>query len=54
MPGFARLDMSGGYNFNKNTQITLAVNNVLNKRYWRSSARAGDERSFMLNLHYNF
>lgn len=54
IPGFMRVDMSGGYNFNKNTQVTLAVNNVLNKKYWRSSARPGDERSFMLNLHYNF
>ena len=54
LPGFVRLDASTGYNFNKHAQITLAINNILNKKYWRSDSRPGDERSFMMNFHYNF
>ena len=54
LPGFVRLDASAGYNFNEHAQITLAINNILNKKYWRSSSRLGDERSFMVNFHYNF
>ena len=54
LPGFVRLDASAGYNFNKHAQITLAINNILNKKYWRSDSRPGDERSFMMNFHYNF
>jgi len=54
LPGFARFDASTGYNFNKHAQITLAINNILNKKYWRSDSRPGDERSFMMNFHYNF
>ena len=54
LPGFARLDASAGYNFNEHTQMTLAINNILNKKYWRSDSRPGDERSFMLNMHYTF
>lgn len=54
IPGFARVDIGIGYNLNKNTQITLGVNNLLNKKYWRSNARLGDERSLMANFHYNF
>ena len=54
LPSFVRLDASAGYNFNKHAQITLAINNILNKKYWRSDSRPGDERSFMMNFHYNF
>lgn len=54
LPGFVRLDASAGYNFNEHAQITLAINNILNKKYWRSDSRPGDERSFMLNMHYTF
>ena len=54
LPGFARFDASAGYNFNEHAQITLAINNILNKKYWRSDSRPGDERSFMLNMHYTF
>ncbi|WP_172197738.1 TonB-dependent siderophore receptor [Campylobacter sp. RM16188] len=54
LPGFARVDLSAGYNFNENAQITLAINNLLDKKYWRSNARLGDERSFIMNFHYNF
>ena len=48
LPGFVRLDASA------DAQITLAINNILNKKYWRSDSRPGDERSFMVNFHYNF
>jgi len=54
LPSFVRLDASAGYNFNKHAQITLAINNILNKKYWRSDSRPGDERSFMINMHYTF
>ena len=54
LPGFARFDASAGYNFNEHAQITLAINNILNKKYWRSDSRPGDERSFMINMHYTF
>jgi tonB-dependent receptor protein len=54
LPGFVRLDASAGYNFNEHAHITLAINNILNKKYWRSDSRPGDERSFMINMHYTF
>ena len=54
LPGFARVDMSAGYSFSQNAHLTLAVNNLFDKKYWRSNARLGDERSFMMNFHYNF
>ena len=52
--GFARFDVSAGYNITDKAQVTLAINNLLDAKYWRSNARLGDERSFMLNLNYNF
>jgi len=52
--GFARFDVSAGYNITDKAQVTLAINNLLDAKYWRSNARLGDERSFMVNFHYNF
>lgn len=54
LPGFARVDMSAGYKFNKHASLTFAVNNVLNKEYWRSASRPGDKRSFMSTFVYEF
>ena len=54
LPGFARVDVSAGYSFTEHAQMTLAINNLFDKKYWRSSSRLGDERSFMMNFHYNF
>lgn len=54
LPGFARVDVSAGYSFTEHVQMTLAINNLFDKKYWRSSSRLGDERSFMVNFHYNF
>ncbi|MGP1450141.1 MAG: TonB-dependent receptor [Wolinella sp.] len=54
LSGFAKFDISAGYNITDKAQVTLAINNLFDKKYWRSNARLGDERSFMMNFHYNF
>ncbi|BCX78612.1 TonB-dependent siderophore receptor [Campylobacter sp. 19-13652] len=54
LPGFVRVDMSAGYKFSKHASMTLAVNNLFDKEYWRSSSRPGDRRSFMSTFVYEF
>ena len=53
LPGFVRLDMMAGYT-RKNWNITGAVTNVLNQKYWRSDSMPGNPRSFTLRVNYSF
>lgn len=52
--GFTRVDAMFGYQFNKNVSTTLAVNNVFDTEYWRSSSMPASPRSFMARLNYEF
>lgn len=52
--GFTRVDAMFGYQFNKQLSTTLAVNNLLDKDYWRSSSMPGSPRSYMARLNYEF
>ncbi|XXQ67964.1 TonB-dependent receptor [Neisseriaceae bacterium B1] len=51
--GFARMDALVGYT-HKNWNATLAVNNVLNQKYWRSDSMPGNPRHFTLRVNYRF
>ncbi|MBJ8416903.1 TonB-dependent receptor [Acinetobacter courvalinii] len=51
--GFTRLDAAIGYSANP-WNITLAVNNLTNKEYWRSESMPGTPRNFLVRLNYQF
>lgn len=51
--GFNRVDAAIGYSANP-WNITLAVNNLTNKEYWRSESMPGTPRNFLVRLNYQF
>nr|WP_289844595.1 TonB-dependent receptor [Acinetobacter soli] len=51
--GFARLDAAIGYSFAP-WNVTLAVNNVTDKQYWRSAELPGTPRNVLLRFGYQF
>lgn len=53
IPGFARVDAMAGWN-RKNLNITLAVNNLLNQKYWRSNDMPGAPRGVTARVNYSF
>ncbi|WP_107928701.1 TonB-dependent receptor [Neisseria animaloris] len=53
IPGFARVDALAGWN-RKNLNLTLAVNNLLNQKYWRSDAMPGTPRGVTARVNYSF
>lgn len=53
LPSFTRLDAMVGYSAAPWT-FTLAVNNVLDKEYWRSSAMPGSPRAITFKAAYEF
>ncbi|OSI16406.1 TonB-dependent receptor [Neisseria dumasiana] len=53
IPGFARVDALAGWN-RKNLNFTLAVNNLLNQKYWRSDAMPGAPRGVTARVNYRF
>ena len=53
LPGFTRVDMMAGY-IHKHWSGTLAVSNLFNKQYWRSSSMPGEPRAFTARLSYRF
>ncbi|EAK0826854.1 TonB-dependent siderophore receptor [Campylobacter fetus] len=53
LDGFTRYDALVGYNY-KNLNLSFAVQNLFDKRYWRSSAMPGTPRNFMANISYKF
>ncbi|MDO5626507.1 MAG: TonB-dependent receptor, partial [Pseudomonadota bacterium] len=53
LPGFTRVDAMLGYT-HAHWNFTFAVHNVLNTRYWRSSAMPGSPRAFTLKGTYQF
>jgi iron complex outermembrane receptor protein len=52
-PGYTRWDGLLGWRAAPWT-ATLAVSNLLNTRYWRSSAMPGAPRSFLLSVNRQF
>lgn len=54
LPGFTRFDALLGYQYNKQISGTFAIQNLFNKKYWRSDSKQGDERSFMAKINYEF
>lgn len=53
IPGFARVDALAGWN-RKNLNFTLAVNNLLNQKYWRSNDMPGNPRGVTARVNYSF
>ena len=53
LKGFTRLDAAIGYSANP-WNITLAVNNLTNKEYWRSDSMPGTPRNFLVRVNYQF
>lgn len=53
MEGFNRVDAAIGYSADP-WNITLAVNNLTNKEYWRSDSMPGTPRNVLLRLNYQF
>lgn len=53
LPGFTRVDAMIGYHRGPWT-FTAAVQNVLDKNYWRSSAMPGSPRALMVKAHLTF
>ena len=53
LKGFTRLDAAIGYSANP-WNITLAVNNLTNKEYWRSDSMPGTPRNFLVRINYQF
>ena len=53
LKGFNRFDAAFGYNFDQ-WRASLAVTNLLDKDYWRSSSMPGTPRSVLLRLNYKF
>lgn len=51
--GFSRVDAAIGYSANP-WNITLAVNNVTDKKYWRSADLPGTPRNILVRLNYQF
>ncbi|MCU4378479.1 TonB-dependent receptor [Acinetobacter haemolyticus] len=51
--GFTRLDAAIGYSADP-WNLTIAVNNLTNKEYWRSDSMPGTPRNFLLRLNYQF
>lgn len=51
--GFNRVDAAIGYSANP-WNVTLAVNNLTNKEYWRSESMPGTPRNFLVRLNYQF
>ena len=45
LPGFARVDAMLGWN-RKNLNLTFAVGNLFNQKYWRSDAMPGAPRTY--------
>lgn len=52
--GFTRVDAMLGYQVNKNLSTTVALNNLFDTEYWRSSSMPGAPRSVMARLNYEF
>ena len=53
MEGFHRVDAAVGYSADP-WNITLAVNNLTNKEYWRSDSMPGAPRNVLVRLNYQF
>lgn len=51
--GFTRLDAAIGYSADP-WNVTLAVNNLTNKDYWRSESMPGTPRNVLVRLNYQF
>ena len=53
MPDWTRLDAALGYK-DKNWGATVAVNNLADKEYWRSSSMPGTPKNYLFKLNYYF
>jgi len=53
LDGFNRVDAAVGYNLD-NWRMSLAVSNLLDKEYWRSSSMPGTPRSLLFRVNYAF
>ncbi|ACE83000.1 TonB-dependent receptor [Cellvibrio japonicus] len=53
LDGYQRIDAALGYSLN-NINITLALSNLTDEEYWRSSSMPGSPRSLLLRANYQF
>ncbi|VAX43012.1 Ferric hydroxamate uptake [Acinetobacter calcoaceticus] len=53
MEGFNRVDAAIGYSADP-WNVTLAVNNLTNKEYWRSDSMPGTPRNILVRFNYQF
>jgi iron complex outermembrane receptor protein len=53
MPNWTRLDAAIGFK-NQHWGATLAVNNLTDKEYWRSSSMPGTPRNYLFRINYYF
>ena len=53
LKGFNRADAAIGYSANP-WNVTLALTNLTDKEYWRSSSMPGTPRSALLRVNYEF
>lgn len=51
--GFTRFDAAIGYSADP-WNLTIAVNNLTDKKYWRSESMPGTPRNFLVRLNYQF
>lgn len=51
--GFNRIDAAMGYSHNP-WNVTLAISNLTNKKYWRSADLPGTPRNVLMRLNYQF
>ncbi|MSN95901.1 TonB-dependent siderophore receptor [Campylobacter sp. FMV-PI01] len=54
LDAYARVDFMAGYKFNDNLSTTIAVHNLMDKKYWRSTSMPGAGRSFLAKINYEF
>lgn len=51
--GFSRVDAAIGYSADP-WNVTLAINNLTDKKYWRSADLPGTPRNVLVRLNYQF
>jgi outer membrane receptor protein involved in Fe transport len=55
LPGYTVFDVRGGYSFNRNLRMTLAMENIFNKLYRTAHSRMDAQgRNLLVSMEYKF
>lgn len=54
LDAYTRVDLMAGYRFNDNLSATVAVHNLTDEDYWRSTSMPGAGRTFLAKINYEF